>query len=105
MQQRPGSLASTHSMTTHEGGESVSAIETLRFALRWLPYGGADSYEIFVTFGLTPAQFGHQLRSAAADREAVRATALSSDEQTRILAEARRMMRMPWPANAAESPR
>lgn len=41
--------------------DDVRAIEFVR---RWIPYGGADTYEIFVTFGLTPAEFGRRLHRA-----------------------------------------
>lgn len=41
--------------------EAITAVE---FAEQWLPYGGADSYEIFTTFGLTPAQFAQRLLQA-----------------------------------------
>ena len=68
-----------------------AAVEALAFAARWAPFGGADSNEIFVTFGLTPAEFGERLRRAAEHADARRHLDLSPTDHAALLAEAQRM--------------
>ena len=38
--------------------------EILAFALRWLPFGGAPTEDVYVTFGLTHEQFRARLADA-----------------------------------------
>ncbi len=40
------------------------AYEIVRFARRWATFGGAPADEIFIHFGLSPAQYAERLRSA-----------------------------------------
>ncbi|GAA1458582.1 hypothetical protein [Williamsia maris] len=68
-----------------------AAVEALAFAVRWAPFGGADRDEIFVTFGLTPEQFGQRLRRAADHPEARHRLDLSPTDHAALLAEAQRM--------------
>ena len=68
-----------------------AAVEALSFAVRWAPFGGPDSDEIFVTFGLTPEQFGERLQRAADHPEALRHLDLSPTDHAALVAEAHRM--------------
>ncbi|MEV6360530.1 Zn-ribbon domain-containing OB-fold protein [Nocardia asteroides] len=36
---------------------NVQALSLIKFAIRWAPFGGADSNELLVTFGVTRARF------------------------------------------------
>lgn len=38
--------------------------EILAFAVRWLPFGGAPTEDVYVTFGLTHEQFRERLADA-----------------------------------------
>lgn len=84
--------------------EMDAAADTLMFALRWVPYGGADSYEIFTTFGLTPMQFAGKLRRAAHSPDARDRANLSLGDYARLLEQADRIDAMGWPNESTGSP-
>ncbi len=81
-----------------------AAVAAIAFARQWLPYGGADSYEIFTTFGLTPAQFAQRLRRALDTPAVVHQTRLTPDGRDQLRDEARRMATMAWSTDADSTP-
>lgn len=97
-------FSSRNRSSRDQGSDEVrSAVDILNFASRWIPYGGADSYEIFTTFGLSPVQFARKLRRAADSAEARRRADFSHDDHARVLEQADRLDAMGWPGETTLS--
>ena len=77
-----------------------AALAAVAFAVQWLPYGGADSYEVFTTFGLTPPQFAQRLLRALDTPEVVYQARLSPEVRGQLRDDARRMTTVDWPAGS-----
>ncbi|WP_253663039.1 hypothetical protein [Williamsia maris] len=73
-----------------------TGLTTVTFAVCWLPYGGANSYQIFSTFGLTPAQFALELHHDLATQPAAQQPRLGAQVRDRLFHEVNRIAVMSW---------